>query len=186
MPNACNAVVVWCQAQLLNRWYVLPVKQTDTWQTISIKGEMFMFICADSVLVHRPSSDSLMTSCSHITIPHSERQQKHRMEEEEEGGSKTILRQDILNHTITLRTHWRAACKSISWQSYRAKVFWQPTVDSGRAEESHFLHVWLCVYEKQEGGLCLLPMMRASSCVSPSAALYHQALRKKTLIIESN
>lgn len=101
-----------------------------------------MFICADSVLVHRLSSDSLMTSCPHITIPHSERQQKHRMEEEEEGGgSKTILRQDILNQTITLRTHWRAACKSISWQSYRAKVFRQPTVDSERVEESHFLHV---------------------------------------------
>lgn len=34
---------------------------------IYIKDEMCMFICADSVLVHKLSSDSLMTSCPHIT-----------------------------------------------------------------------------------------------------------------------
>lgn len=39
-----------------------------------------------------------------------------------------------------------------------------PTGDGERAEKSHFF----C--EKQEGGLCALPKMHASSCVSPSAA----------------
>lgn len=62
---------------------------------IYIKGEMCMFIHADSVLVHRLSSDSLMTSCPHITsLSHSEGRQNQGQgeeEKEEEGGEcKTI------------------------------------------------------------------------------------------------
>lgn len=63
---------------------------------IYMLGETCMFIHADSVLVHRLSSDSLMTSCPHITsLSQSEGQwnQRHREEQEgEEGGRecKTI------------------------------------------------------------------------------------------------
>ena len=47
---------------------------------------MCMFVCADSVLVHRLTYDSLMTSCPHITsltTPHSEGWQEQRRKEEE-------------------------------------------------------------------------------------------------------
>lgn len=64
---------------------------------IYINGEMCMFIRADSVLVHRPSSDSLMTSCPHITsltVPilngGRSRGRRKKRKEEEGGGSKTI------------------------------------------------------------------------------------------------
>ncbi len=65
---------------------------------IYIKGEMCMFIRADSVLVHRLSSDRLMTSCPQITsltVPilkggRSRGRRKNR-KKEEGGGSKNNL-----------------------------------------------------------------------------------------------
>lgn len=68
---------------------------------IHINGEMCMFICADSVLVHRLPSDSLMTSCPHITslaVPSLKGSRgggrRKRRKEEEGAGSKTTWEQE--------------------------------------------------------------------------------------------
>lgn len=118
---------------------------------IHIKCEMFIFICADSVWVHRQSPDSLMTSCPHIsslTAPLFWRQ-KHRVEEEEEGGGT----RDMLNHSTTLRMHWRAACKICSTAEQQRNWFLGSNYNSERVEELHFCTclenrkvVFVCVY----------------------------------------
>ncbi len=110
---------------------------------------MCMFLCADSVLAHRLPSDSLITSCPHITsltvaILRGSRSRGRRKMLKEEGAKQCgRLRQDILN-TLTLRTHWRAACKSISTAELQSKGPPVPTGSSERAEESHFC-MWDCV-----------------------------------------
>lgn len=81
-----------------------------------VNGEMFIFIRADSVLVHQRPSDSLMSGCPHITRLASERQ-LNRVEEGEEGGGT----QEVLNRAQTLRKHRKAAWKSCSSAGRRSK-----------------------------------------------------------------
>lgn len=71
---------------------------------------MLIFIRADSVLVHKQSSDSLMSGCPHITPPPSERQLNGGWRE---GGREEGRRWEGRGRggTQSLRMHCKAACK---------------------------------------------------------------------------
>lgn len=161
MPNICIAVV-WCQAQILNHWYVLPVRDLLQRQIV------YFHLCWQCF---GPEADSLMTRCPHtasLTITHSEAQDEgrrgRRREQNNPETGHTEPHYNPLGCTAGQPVnlfHGRATKqKSFStncwqWKSWRVA----------------FLDVRLCVHEKLEGGLCVLPTMCASSCLSTSAAL---------------